>query len=130
MSRGRMCVVISPAGLFRICMSSNILFVHMICTFSDTDTTEDEKTKKMAQVDGGYMFLSSLFAALLAFGVDPVMAMGYTSIFCIPLFFAVLELVSGDLFGMSTEAWTFVLVAFIGASAYGMLESKETTGGA
>lgn len=94
----------------------------MICTFSDTDTTEDEKTKKMAQVDGGYMFLSSLFAALLAFGVDPVTAMGYTSIFCIPLFLAVLELVSGDLFGMSTEAWTFVLVAFIGASAYGMLE--------
>ena len=105
-------------------MSSHVLFVHMICTFSDTDTTEDEKTKKMAQVDGGYMFLSSLFAALLAFGVDPVTAMGYTSTFCIPLLLKILELVSGDLFGMSTEAWTFVLVAFIGASAYGMLESK------
>ena len=74
-------------------MYSHVLFVHMICTFSDTDTTEDEKTKKMAQVDGGYMFLSSLFAALLAFGVDPVMAMGYTSIFCIPLFSAVLDLI-------------------------------------
>ena len=102
-------------------MSSHVLFVHMICT-SVSDTTEDEKTKKMAQVDGGYMFLSSLFAALLAFGVDPVTAMGYTSTFCIPLFSAVLDLISGDLFGMSTEAWTFVLVAFIGASAYGMLE--------
>ena len=98
------------------------LFVHVICTFSDTNTSEDDKTKKMAQVDGGYMFLSSLFAALLAFGVDPVTAMGYTAIFCIPLFLAVLTLISGDLFGMSTEAWTFVLVAFIGASAYGMLE--------
>ena len=103
-------------------MSSYILFVHVICTFSDTNTSEDDKTKKMAQVDGGYMFLSSLFAAFLAFGVDPVTAMGYTAIFCIPLFLNVLDLISGDLFGMSTEAWTFVLVAFIGASAYGMLE--------
>ena len=76
----------------------------------------------MAKVDGGYMFVSSFFSALLAFGVEPVTAMGYTAIFCIPLFQGVLDLVTVDeLFGLSPQAWTAVLFVFIGASAYGML---------
>lgn len=85
-------------------------------------TTDDDNTKKMARVDGGYMFVSSLFSALLAFGMEPVTAMGYTSIFCVPIFMAVLDLITVDeLFGLSTQAWTVTLIAFIGASAYGML---------
>ena len=68
------------------------------------------------------MFVSALFAALLAFGVEPVTAMGLTAIFCIPLFVNILDLMEVDeLFGMTPNAWTLVLVAFLGASAYGML---------
>ena len=76
----------------------------------------------MAKVDGGYMLISSLFAALLAFGVKPETAMGYSSIVCIPLMLNVLDLVTADeIFGLSIKAWTIILFAFIGASAYGML---------
>ena len=83
---------------------------------------EDDDTKKMAKVDGGYMFVSSLFSALLAFGADPVWAMGCTALFCLPLFLSVLDLVSVEtLFGLSPGGWMVVLVVFIGASAYGML---------
>lgn len=68
------------------------------------------------------MLVSSLFSALLAFGVKPEEAMGYSAIFCIPLFLSFIDLVSADkLFGLSPQAWTIVLVAFVGASAYGML---------
>ena len=76
----------------------------------------------MAKVDHGYMFVSSLFAALLAFGMEPVIAMGYTAIFFLPYILSVLDLVTVDvLLGMSPQTWSFVLVAFIGASVFGML---------
>jgi hypothetical protein len=82
----------------------------------------DDNTKKMAKVDGGYMFISSLYAALLAFGVDPVKAMGYTAIFAIPLFQSVIDLSTADkILGLSPGGWTIALVVFVGASAYGML---------
>ncbi|KAL9179123.1 hypothetical protein ACHAXT_000165 [Thalassiosira profunda] len=73
-------------------------------------TDEDDDTKKMAKVDGGYMFVSSLFSALLAFGADPVWAMGCTALFCLPLFLSVLDLVSVEtLFGLSPGGWMVVL---------------------
>eukprot|EP00984_Skeletonema_dohrnii_P006230 scaffold2239_cov114-Skeletonema_dohrnii-CCMP3373.AAC.11 len=84
---------------------------------------EDDDTKQMAQVDGGYMFVSSLFSALLAFGVDPVKAMGYAAIGCLPSFVSFIGLVAEDaqVFGLNSEQWTFIVVLFIGASAFGML---------
>jgi hypothetical protein len=77
----------------------------------------------MAKFDGGYMFVSSLFSALLAFGVDPINAMGYAAIGCIPLFVSFIGLAADDaqVLGMNPQQWTFVLVLFIGASAFGML---------
>jgi hypothetical protein len=76
----------------------------------------------MARIDGGYMLISSVFAALLAFGIAPSQAMGYSSIFCIPLMLSVLDLVTVDeIFGLSKNAWTVILIALVGASAYGML---------
>jgi len=79
-------------------------------------TADDERTKKMAKVDGGYMFISSFYTALLSFGVDPIASMGYTAIFCIPLFLSVFDLIDDEdqlLFGLSTQAWAFILVAFM-----------------
>lgn len=70
----------------------------------------------MAKVDGGYMFISSFYTALLSFGVDPIASMGYTAIFCIPLFLSVFDLIDDEdqlLFGLSTQAWAFILVAFM-----------------
>eukprot|EP00978_Attheya_sp_CCMP212_P016419 scaffold43007_cov54-Attheya_sp.AAC.2 len=76
----------------------------------------------MAKVDGGYMFVSSLFAALLAFGMEPVTAMGFASLACLPLVLAVIDLISvEEIYGMSPQGWGVVLVAFILASSYGML---------
>ena len=84
--------------------------------------TENEMTMKMAKVDGAYMFISSLFFALLSFGVEPVTAMGYIAIACMPMILGVLDLVKVDvLFGMHPQAWTFVMIAFIGAFAFCML---------
>ena len=87
------------------------------------DFSWDNAKKMMAKVDGGYMFVSSLFSALLAFGVDPVKAMGYAAIGCLPLFVSFIGLVADDaqVFGLNPEQWTVVLVLFIGASAFGML---------
>lgn len=83
---------------------------------------DDDETKKAAKIDGGYMFVSSLFTALLAFGMDAVRAMGFTAIACLPLFLGVVDLIEKDeIFGMSPQGWAVVLVAFIAASAYGML---------
>ncbi|KAK1747570.1 hypothetical protein QTG54_001533 [Skeletonema marinoi] len=84
---------------------------------------EDDDTKQMAKVDGGYMFVSSLYSAILAFGVDPVKAMGYAAIGCLPLFVSFIGLVADDaqVFGLNSAQWTFVVVLFIGASAFGML---------
>ena len=68
------------------------------------------------------MFVSSLYTALLAFGMDAVQAMGFTAIACLPLFLGVVDLIEKDeIFGMSLQGWAVVLVAFIAASAYGML---------
>lgn len=77
----------------------------------------------MAKVDGGYMFVSSLFSALLAFGVDPVKAMGCAAIGCFPLFLSFIGLVEDDavIFGLTAEQWTFVAALFVGASAFAML---------
>jgi len=88
-----------------------------------TSSTEDDDTKQMAKVDGGYMFVSSLYSALLAFGVDPVKAMGYAAIGCLPLFLSFIGIVADDakVFGLNSEQWTFIGVLFIGASAFGML---------
>ena len=102
---------ICPQNIF--CISYYVIFQYI---------KDDEETKKMAKADGGYMFISSLFAALLAFGMEPVTAMGYTSIACLPLFLTILDLSTFDvLCGMGRGAWTFVLIAFFAASAYGML---------
>ena len=86
-------------------------------------STEDDDTKQMAKVDGGYMFISSLFSALLAFGVDPVKAMGYVAIGCFPLFVSFIGLVEDDavVLGLNPEQWTFVAALFVGASAFAML---------
>lgn len=68
------------------------------------------------------MFVSSIFAALLTFGVKPSVAMGYSAIFFIPLFLSVLDLVEAEkLCGLTPHAWAILLVAFLGVSAYGML---------
>lgn len=76
----------------------------------------------MASTDGGYLFVSSLFATLLTFNVDPVAAMGVVAPFCIPLFLSVLDLMSVDaFFGLSTGTWKLILIVFIAASTYGML---------
>lgn len=101
---------------------SILLAGHGALLFVNPRIVDDEETKKMAKADGGYMFISSLFAALLAFGMEPVTAMGYTSIACLPLFLTILDLSNFDeLCGMGRGAWTFVLIAFFAASAYGML---------
>ena len=69
------------------------------------------------------MFVSSLFAALLAFGVE---AMGYVAIFCPPLFLRFFDLMTVDeLFGLGAGAWSFIIIAFSAASAYGMLNEGE-----
>lgn len=89
---------------------------------SQYNIADDDETKKAAKIDGGYMFISSLFAALLAFGMDAVQAMGFVAIACLPMILAVVDLIEKEeIFGMSPQGWAVVLVAFIGASAYGML---------
>ena len=100
-------------ALFLTCLS----YTHL------ASSVEDDDTKQMAKVDGAYMFVSSLFSALLAFGVDPVKAMGYTAIGCLPLFVTFVGLVTDDakMFGLNSEQWTFIAVLFIGSSAFGML---------
>lgn len=84
--------------------------------------SDDEETKKMAKVDGGYMLISSLFTTLLTFGVAPDKAMGYSAIFCLPMMLTVLDLVTADeILGLSTKVWSIILIAFICTSVYGML---------
>ena len=102
---------------------SLVLAGHGGLLFLNPRIDEDDNTKQMAKVDGGYMFVSSLFSALLAFGVDPVKAMGYAAIGCLPLFVTFIGLVADDaqVFGLNPDQWTIVLVLFIGASAFGML---------
>eukprot|EP00567_Pseudictyota_dubia_P014488 CAMPEP_0197446520 /NCGR_PEP_ID=MMETSP1175-20131217/11453_1 /TAXON_ID=1003142 /ORGANISM="Triceratium dubium, Strain CCMP147" /LENGTH=283 /DNA_ID=CAMNT_0042977653 /DNA_START=85 /DNA_END=936 /DNA_ORIENTATION=+ len=101
---------------------SVLLSGHGALLFLNPRTNDDDKTKKMAKIDGGYMFISSVFAAFLAFGVDPVRAMGFTSIACLPLMLSVFDLISADeIFGLSPSTWLVALFVFIGASAYGML---------
>ncbi len=103
-------------------IGSILLAGHGGLLFLNPRIADDETEKKTVKVDGAYMFVSSLFAALLAFGIEPVAAMGYTSVFCIPLLLGVLDLVEVDeLFGLSPQVWTIIIVLFMGASAYGML---------
>ena len=91
-----------------------------------TSLPGDDDTKAMARFDGGYMFVSSLFAALLAFGVSPTEAMGYVAIFCPPLFLRFFDLMTVDeLFGLGAGAWSFIIIVFSAASAYGMLNEGE-----
>ena len=83
---------------------------------------DDDDTKATAKIDGGYMFISSLFTAMLSFGMDAVQAMGFVGIACLPLFLAVINLSSAEkIFGMSPEGWAVFIAVFVGASAYGML---------
>ena len=83
---------------------------------------DDDDTKGTAKIDGGYMFISSLFTAMLSFGMDAVQAMGFVGIACLPLFLAVVNLSSAEkIFGMSPEGWAVLIAGFVGASAYGML---------
>lgn len=97
-------------------------FARYILVTSHPSYVDDENVKKAAKVDGGYMLVSSFFAALLTFGVKPNVAMGYSAIIFIPLFLSVLDLVETEkLCGLTLHAWAIVLVAFLGVSAYGML---------
>ncbi len=83
---------------------------------------DDDDTKATAKIDGGYMFISSFFTAMLSFGMDAVQAMGFVGIACLPLFLAVVDLSSAEkIFGMSPEGWAVLIALFVGASAYGML---------
>ena len=92
------------------------------CYLYCAPNTDEDETKKMAKVDGGYLFASSLYAALLAFGTDPVTAMGYAAIACLPVFLGVVDLASIDkLCGLDKGGWTFIFLVFFAASAYGML---------
>lgn len=92
-----------------------LLFVNPRADDNDTD-------KKMASIDGAYMSVSSLFIALLTFGMSPVESMGFTAIACLPLFLRVVDLITADeIFGMSPSSWAAVFVVFIGVFAYGML---------
>ncbi|KAL7477265.1 hypothetical protein ACHAW6_003078 [Cyclotella cf. meneghiniana] len=101
---------------------SILLAGHGGLLFLNPRIDEDETIKKTAKVDGGYMFVSSIFAALLTFGVKPSVAMSYSAIFFIPLFLSVLDLVEAEkLCGLTPHAWAILLVAFLGVSAYGML---------
>jgi hypothetical protein len=102
---------------------SVVLAGHGALLFLNPRIDEDDNTKQMAKVDGGYMFVSSLFSALLAFGVDPVKAMGYAAIGCLPLFVTFIGLVADDaqVLGLNPDQWTIVIVLFIGLSAFGML---------
>ena len=102
---------------------SVVLAGHGGLLFLNPRIDEDDNTKQMVKVDGGYMFVSSLFSALLAFGVDPVKATGYAAIGCLPLFVTFIGLVANDaqVLGMNPDQWTIVLILFIGASAFGML---------
>ncbi|KAL7497152.1 hypothetical protein ACHAWT_005315 [Skeletonema menzelii] len=102
---------------------SVLLAGHGSLLFLNPRIDEDDDTKQMAKVDGGYMFISSLFSALLAFGVDPVKAMGYVAIGCFPLFVSFIGLVEDDavVLGLNPEQWTFVAALFVGASAFAML---------
>lgn len=101
---------------------SVVLAGHGALLFLNPRIDDDETTKKMAKVDGGYMLISSLFAALLAFGYEPAQAMGISAIFCAPLMLTVLDLCTKDeIFGLGVKAWTFIILAFIGSSVYGML---------
>ena len=80
----------------------------------------------MARFDGGYMFVSSLFASLLAFGVSPTTAMGYVAIFCPPLFLRLFDLMTVDeLFGLSTGVWQFIFVVFTATFGLGILNAGE-----
>ena len=83
---------------------------------------DDDETKAMAKIDGGYMFISSLYVALLSFGMDAVQAMGFVAMGCLPLFLAVLDISTTDkIFGMAPEGWGVIIAVFAVASAYGML---------
>lgn len=83
---------------------------------------DDDDTKATAKIDGGYMFISSFFTAMLSFGMDAVQAMGFVGIACLPLFLAVVDLSSAEkIFGMSPEGWAVLAAVFVGVSAYGML---------
>ena len=71
-----------------LCFDYIFLLNYLLGTHIYLPTTSlpgDDDTKAMARFDGGYMFVSSLFASLLAFGVSPTEAMGYVAIFCPPL---------------------------------------------
>ena len=83
---------------------------------------DDDETKAVAKIDGGYMFISSLYAALLSFGMEAVQAMGFVAMGCLPLFLAVLDISTADkIFGMAPEGWGVLIAVFAAASAYGML---------
>ena len=85
---------------------------------------DDDETKAMAKIDGGYryMFVSSLYTALLSFGMDAVQAMGFVAIACLPLFLAVLDISTAEtIFGMAPEGWGVLVAVFVVASAHGML---------
>ena len=83
---------------------------------------DDDETKAMAKIDGGYMFVSSLYTALLSFGMGAVQAMGFVAIACLPLFLAVLDISTAEtIFGMAPEGWGVLVAVFVVASAYGML---------
>lgn len=58
-------------------MHKNHAITVFLTCLSNTDSHVDEDTTDACRVDGGYMFVSSLFSAQLAFGVDPIKAMGY-----------------------------------------------------
>lgn len=97
-----------------------ILCIH-VCTGRKMGVDDDD-TKAAAKIDGGYMFISSFFTAMLSFGMDAVQAMGFVGIACLPLSLAVVDLSSAEkIFGMSPEGWAVLVAVFVGASAYGML---------
>jgi hypothetical protein len=101
---------------------SLLLAGHGALLFLNPRIDDDDKTKQMARFDGGYMFISSFYSALLAFGVEPVAAMGYAAVACVPLFFSLLDLFEVDeLFGLSPGSWMAALAVFCGVSAFGML---------
>ena len=83
---------------------------------------DDDETKAMAKIDGGYMFVSSLYTALLSFDMGAVQAMGFVAIACLPLFLAVLDISTAEtIFGMPPGGWGVLVAVFVVASAYGML---------
>jgi hypothetical protein len=101
---------------------SVVLCGHGALLFLNPRIDDDDETKAMAKIDGGYMFVSSLYTALLSFGMDAVQAMGFVAIACLPLFLAVLDISTAEtIFGMAPEGWGVLIAVFVVASAYGML---------